>query len=219
MLAITKRKKSAIAGIAASDRLKAILSQPLPTNDANSSELEPHELRLSEAARKILFDYYRFTELGQALGGDLEHIKSFASKSPEQAARIAGVLTLWSDLTATVITPETMSDGIELAQFYLSESLRLCEAAAISEHAERADNLRRWLINSWPEVAAAQNRDPAHILPSDVVQYGPNALRETSVVKKLMRTLEEHCWLVEMEPGVVIAGKARQLAYRIVRQI
>lgn len=110
-----------------------------------------------------------------------------------------------------------MQDAIELAQFYLSEAKRLSEAATVSEEIDRAEQLRRWILESWPSVATGQNRDPQTIVPRDVVTMGPNSLRETTTVKKLMVILANHDWLAPLEPGAVVDGQSRQLAYRIVR--
>lgn len=208
-----------VAIVAASDRLSAILAHPMPTSEGNPQELDPRTLTLSAEAKKLLFGYYQATERAQAPGGELEQVKSFASKSPEQAARIAGVLTLWADLGAGAVRPEAMADAIELAQFYLFEAKRLVEAATVSEEIDRAERLRRWILESWHSVAVGQNRDPLTIVPRDVVTMGPNSLRETATVKKLMAILVGHGWLVPLEAGVVIDGQARQLAFRIVRAI
>lgn len=207
-----------VAIVSASERLSAILAAPMPTREDNPQELEPRALRLSPEAKALLFAYYKVTEQAQAPGGELEQVKSFASKSPEQAARIAGTLTLWSDLGATVIQPDIMTDAIELAQFYLFEAKRLAEAATVSEEIDRAEQLRRWIIESWPGIAAGQGRDPQTIVPRDVVIMGPNSLRETATVKKMMGVLESHGWLFRLEAGAVIDGQARQIAYRIVRE-
>lgn len=204
-----------VAVVAASERLSAVLQRPLPTSEGNPRELDPRALPLSARAKSLLFEYYKSTELAQAPGGELEQVKSFASKSPEQAARIAGVLTLWGNLEASEVSGETMGDAIELAQFYLSESKRLAEAATISEEVSRAEMLRRWLLESWPTIAAGQSRDPLTIVPRDVVIMGPGALRETAVVKRVMATLEAHGWLHRLEPGAVIDGKSRHLAYHL----
>lgn len=205
-----------VAIVAASERLSAILGHPMQTKENNPQELEPRALSLSNDAKSLLFQYYRSTELAQAHGGDLEQVKSFASKSPEQAARIAGVLTLWSDLGASVVNADVMSDAIQLAQFYLFEAKRLAEAAMVSEEIDRAETLRRWVLDSWPAIAKAMTRDPQTIVPRDVVWKGPNSLRETATVKKLMKVLEVHGWLHALDAGVVIDGQSRQLAYRIV---
>lgn len=206
-----------VAIVAASERLSAVLAQPFPVSETNSQELVPRALPLSPGAKKLLFGYYQATEQAQAPGGDLEQVKSFASKSPEQAARIAGVLTLWADLGASVVTAETMTDAIDLAQFYLFEAKRLAETATVTEEIDRAEQLRRWIMESWQTVATGQSRDPQTIVPRDVVTLGPNSLRETATVKKLMKILSDHGWLAQLDAGSVIDGQARQLAYRIVR--
>lgn len=204
-----------VAIVAASARLSEILAQPLPTVEGNAQELEPRTLSLSPKSKDLLFDYYKKTEQAQASGGDYEQVKSFASKSPEQAARIAGVLTLWADLGASVVDADTMTNAIKLAQFHLLEAKRLCEAATVSDETDRAERLRRWLVDSWPNIAAGQGRDPSTIVPRDVVTMGPNSLRETATVKKLMKVLEDHGWLTLLEAGTIVDGQARQLAYKI----
>lgn len=207
-----------VAIVAAHERLSSILAQELPTSESNPQELAPRAMSLSAEAKELLFGYYQATERAQAPGGDLEQVTSFASKSPEQAARIAGVLSLWDDLGATEVKAKVMGDAITLAQFYLFEAKRLAEAATVSEEVDRAERLRRWILESWPAAASAQNRDPLTIVPRDVVRSGPNSLRETATVRKLMGVLENHGWLARLDAGTVIDGQARQIAYRIVRE-
>ncbi len=208
-------KLAGIAELAMGERLNAILDHPKPVSEEVPQELNPDLLALSSGAEELLFQYYQATELEQATGGQLEHVKSFASKSPEQAARIAGVLTLWSDLSAHEVTPETMADAIALADFYLGEAKRLSEAATISAETEKAERLRRWIIESWPTVASQNSRNPANIVPSDVVQRGPNSMRETKEAKKLMSILADHGWLTLLDKGTEIDGQSRQLAYQV----
>jgi hypothetical protein len=110
-----------------------------------------------------------------------------------------------------------MASGITLAQFYLGEAVRLSDAALISAETAQAEALRVWLLERWPEQAQRLDRDPATITPKDAMQYGPNALREAKVARKLLATLADSGWLVALPEGEVIGGAARKLAYRIVR--
>ena len=199
-----------------SQRLQTILHTPKPTADDDPQELRPRELPLSQNADELLWRYYELIEREQAPGGKLCHLTAFASKSPEQAARIAGVLTLWADLNAPEVTSEAMTDAIELADFYLGEARRLGEAAVISAETEMAEKLRLWLLNDWPTLAAANGREANQITPSDIVQFGPNALRETETVKKHLKTLIQHGWLKQLPTGIEIGGKARKWAFQIV---
>ena len=205
-----------VAVVAATNRLITVLNHPKPMSEDSPQELCPRALPLSHTAMELLREYYNVTEEAQAPGGELEHVKSFASKSPEQAARIAGVLTLWADLNAPDVTAETMVNAITLAQFYLGEAKRLAEAATISEKIDRADKLRRWILESWPKIAVSQNRSPNTIMPRDVVVSGPGSLRETETVRGLMKVLANHGWLIEVPKGVLVDGSVRQIAYQIV---
>lgn len=204
-----------VARVATSTRLNEILEHPKPVDEDNPQELRPRTLYLSGAAKNLLFEYYRATEIAQAAGGDFEQVKSFASKSPEQACRIAAVLTLWQDLSTHEVSAATMADAIDLAQFYLGEAKRLAEAATITVKIEQADKLRLWILKSWPEVARSMQCDPLTIVPRDIVLFGPNSLRETATVKSLLSVLADHKWLHLLEPGTVIDGKARSIGYRI----
>ncbi|MDJ0993021.1 MAG: YfjI family protein [Dinoroseobacter sp.] len=205
-----------VAVVAMGQRVSALLNAAKPVKEDAPQELEPRLLPMSEGARELLFQYYQETEKAQGSGGPLEHIRAFASKSPEQAARIAGVLTLWNNLNAAEVSPDTMADAIALAAFYLSEAQRLSEAAEVSAETDAANRLLQWVHNSWPSIAVSENRSSDNLIPRDVVRFGPNFARETVVAKKLMKTLAAHGWLEALEKGAIVDGQSRQLAYRVV---
>lgn len=190
-------------------RLAAILATPLPMADPDTRELQPRLLPLSEGAREMLEQFADAVETAQAPGGEYAHVTGYASKAAEQAARIAGVLTVWTDLRAPAVAADTMADAITLAQFYLSEAARLADAATVSAEIERAEALRHWLLTRWPHP---------EILPSEVVQRAPiRALRESPAAKTAIATLERHNWLIKLDAGTIVRGVARKEAYRIVR--
>lgn len=182
-------------------RLAQILATPMPTGDTER-ELAPVTLPLSPRARDLLWRFYEETERAQALGGDLEQIRSYGSKAAEQAARIAGVLTLWTDLDAPEVAPEAMGWGIELARFYLGEARRLAEAGGISEETNRAEMQRRWLVNSWPHD---------EIIPREVVRFGP------TVCEKAKRP--RGCWQpsksTDVQAGSRLAWQSGCVAIRL----
>jgi len=212
----TESSDTAIAAMA--QRLQAILRTPKPCSEDSPQELMPRRLPLSAGAEELLWQYYEKVETAQLPGGEFEGVTGFASKSPEQAARIAGVLTLWADVSAPEVTPDTMAGAITLAQYYLGEAKRLCEAAEISADTDMAEKLRLWLLYAWPTIATANNRTPETFVPRDVLRLGPNSLRVSEIVKKHLGTLKTHGWIVQLEPNTEIDGIARQLAYRIVRE-
>ncbi|WP_084637919.1 YfjI family protein [Paracoccus sp. J55] len=195
----------AVAAFAA--RLREILEAPMPTGE-DPQELEPRRLPLSHGAKELLWRFYEATEQAQATGGQMEHVRAYASKSAEQAARIAGVLTLWGDLRAPDVTPQAMKWGIALAGFYLKEARRLAEAGLVSEETSKAERLRQWLLESWPHD---------DVTPREIIRFGPNALRDAKSLSGPLAALVKAGWLVALPAGTVIRGSARKEAYRIVR--
>lgn len=188
-------------------RLSLILGTPMPTGN-NTQELAPPRLPLSDGALELLWRFYLAVEKAQRSGEQMEHVRAYASKAAEQAARIAGVLTLWSDLDAFEVSPQAMSGGITLAQFYLGEARRLAEAGLVTEETAKAEHLRHWLLDSWPDDV---------VLPSDILNKGPNALRERAKLSKPLELLVKNGWLYRLPEGVEVRGKVRKEAYRIVR--
>lgn len=189
-------------------RLRDILETALPM-DPETRELQPHTLGLTPEARKLLVSFADAIEVAQVPGGDLHHITGTASKAAEQAARIAGVLTMWRDIAAEQVAEPEMADGIALAQFYLTEASRLASAATVSVETDRAETLRRWLFEKWPEM---------EITVRDVVRLGPNSLRESPKARAALGIVEKHGWLVPLEPGTMVQGTPRKEAWRIVKE-
>lgn len=200
-----KENPSALASF--ERRLGEILATPLPI-DPESGGLQLRCLSLSAEARELLVAYHDKVERSQSSGGDMANLTGTASKSAEQAARLAGVLTLWRDLEAVEVQAADMASAIDLARFYLLEASRLAEVANVSAEIDRAEQLRRWLLESWPEP---------EVTVRDVVNRGPNALRDSPTARAALSQLEAHGWLVPLEKGTVVRGSRRSVAWRVVR--
>ena len=200
-----------------SARLTAILRAEMPSTGDTGQELLPHTLELSPAARRALGEFAEKVEMAQAPGRPLAGITGAASKAAEQACRIAGVLTMFENLDAWEIPLEMMQHGIELAGYYLTEAVRLTNGAVISQEERDADEMRKWLFERWPEIAAKKGLDPAHIVPVDAQRNGPNRLRTRKGTRDTLAALARLGWLVKLEPGTVVNGRVPKLAYRIVQ--
>ncbi len=188
------------------EKVSQIMGREEPM-DPVTRALKPHRLPLSDGARKRLIEYYNGVEKAQAKGGMLDHITGTASKSPEQAARIAGVLCAFRNLDAAEVSEADMEAGIALARYYLLEAVRLSENAQISDSLAKAEMLREWLVEDWPH---------ADWVPSEAYQLGPGSLRSMDKIKPLIPILLEHGWLVPLDPWSEVRGKKRKIAFRIV---
>lgn len=170
-------------------------------------ESSPRVLALSMEAKARLLRFHNDVEEGQLPGGPFEAITTVASKASQQAARLAGIMTLFEDTEADEITPGVMADAIALIEWYLAEAKRLLATGPISDKIRDAEILRTWLVD--------RRREPVISL-RDIARFGPNQLRETARIRLLMTVLEAHNWVIPA-PGTVIAGRAVKEAWRVVR--
>nr|WP_281286692.1 YfjI family protein [Roseinatronobacter monicus] len=205
MQANARRDEMALGSFAA--RLRDILETPLPM-EPETRELEPRPLHLTPEARALLVAFSDAIEAAQAPRADLAHVTGTASKAAEQAARIAGVLTLWRDLQAPAVEARDMADAIDVAQYYLSEASRLASAALVSEKIDNAEKLRKWLLEAWPHD---------DVTLREVVNRGPNALRESPKARAALDILTEHDWLKTNEAHTFVRGAKRKESWRMVQ--
>ena len=99
-----------------------------------------------------------------------------------------------------------MEQAIELARFYLNEAKRLVDIAIVSRELQMAEELRKWII---------KNNKDGYLLLSDIIQNGPNNIRDRSTASKLVKIIEDAGWLKKVPNGITIRGKARRTAYQL----
>lgn len=199
--------KSKITMKAFHRRVGGLLCRTMPLAEGSRNELELPVLRLADDARELAQAYYLETEKAQAPGGALETVRPFASKTVEQACRIAAVLAIYENPNAPNIGAEAMTNAIALARWHLHEAERLAGAAVVSVRAKDAERMLAWLHQKWPET---------HISAGIAAQSCPSAFRETAKVRELFGVLQEHGWLIPA-PGAKVAGKVRKEAWLVVR--
>lgn len=178
-----------------------------PRTFDDRNELNPRALTFSPEARAVWCRLHDHVEARLGTTGELGGIKSFGNKLAEHAARIAGVLTVFDDPDATIIDAHVMGQVVELANFYISEAVRLNTEARISRPLAEAEKLRVWLVEKWP--------DPLISVP-DAMQRGPHAIRSKATAERCFDILESHGWLIARGPGEV-EGNKRQETFEVVR--
>ena len=189
------------------DRIHDLLATPMPLADGTANELELRVLPLSVAAVEAWTAFQHETEKRLGPDGDLRPILGFVNRLPEHATRLAAVQTLFGNPAAEEVPLEAMQNGIELAQYYANEALRLAEAAAVSADIQKADQVRHWLMTGWDE--------PLISLP-DLYQFGPNGIREKARPSQRSDALVEHGYLIAMPPGNFVKGKKRKEVWRVI---
>ena len=152
--------------------------------------LNPPVLALAPEARMCLVDFNNSVEKRMRQdGGDLVVIRQFGSKVQEHACRMAAVLSLLADPNAYCVTAQTMTNAVQLMNFYLAEHIRLAEVAVVSEEVRKAQSLLEW-IPRW-----IQRKAKREFTARDVMREGPNAIRLAPEAKAALRVLVEYGWL------------------------
>lgn len=189
-------------------RVRDLLETPAPTIDGGrENELAPRELPLSDGARSLLVEFANAVEAQQGAGGHLQTVTGVASKAAEQAARIAGVLTIFADLHAPAVSTGTMAKAVRLAAWYLNEAARLLDTGGVCEETMQAETLRRWLV----EVSGRES-----VEVRDIVRLGPGKLRDTALVRRLVPILERNGWLVRVDCAEGATGRKPRETWRVV---
>ena len=189
------------------ERLAEFLRVPLPLKTDTRNELDPRKLVLTAEGTQVWINLHDFLEEELAPGGDFEPIAGLANKAAEHAARIAGLLTLWTDATATEIGGPMMVNAAYLIQHYLSEAIRLRAMASTNRHLKLAQRVLDWLIEKWEEPAVY----PAVIYNDCTIRE----VRDRRTALQIISALEEHGWLIRLEQPIRIKGSVRKEAWLV----
>ncbi len=187
-------------------RMAELLALALPLAGDSRNELAPRALPLSPDAFTAWRSLHDAVESGMAIGGRFATVKPWASKTPEQCLRIAGVLTVLENPNAQSIDATTLERAAELALWHLHEAVRLAGTAELSPEVRDAEALLNW--------CHAASRTLLH--SGDALRLGPARIRESATFRQAMAELERAGWAHPMESGAMIDGKHRRHVWRIV---
>lgn len=194
----------------AMQRLRAVLldvhRRPLPLTDGQAQELTPRALVLSEDAFNAWRAVHDAVEAHCAVTGSFAQVKPWASKTPEQVLRIAGVLTLTEDPGAHYIDATTIERAAELALWHLNEAVRLAGTAELSPEIRDAEALLEW--------AHATGRQ--YLYSREALRLGPNRIRERKRFEIAVGELVRTGWAVPVEGGMTLEGAHRRYVWRII---
>lgn len=186
-------------------RVTELLGRDLALAEGKDNELDPPVLQLSPEAVDHWRQFHDFVESAMKPGGRFSTVHAWASKTPEQAARIAGVLTVFEQPDAAEIDAETMDRGIELALWHLGEAVRLVGTAAISPVTRNAEALLAW----------AHEKDHRLLYSTLALNSGPSCLREAKTFREAMEELVRANWATKLDGGADIDGAQRKHVWRI----
>ena len=169
-----------------SARIHQLLDMKLPVKDG-TMELEPTTLTLSPEAYALWIEYYNEVEARIGKLGEYETVKDFASKSAENAARLAGNFHVFSyGITGTIVL-DTMHQAIEVARWHLNETRRIFMVLEQPDDVQLAQTLLDWI----------EAKSLTILNLKELLQYGPYKLRNPAKRDAALRKLVEHHYLIE----------------------
>ena len=187
-------------------RLADLHRRKLPIAQGDRQELRPPAWKMTLEAAKVWRLLHDSIERKMAPSGAFANVRPWASKTPEQCLRIAGVLTVLEAPDAQAIDAETVERAGELALWYLNEAARLAGTAELSAEVRDAEALLDW--------AHATNRRFLHSRAA--LRLGPARIRERERFASAMGELERAGWAERVDGGAVIDGAHRRNVWVIV---
>jgi hypothetical protein len=159
-------------------RTRELFNKPLPIADGSEFALDPPLLHLDNEAFQLWRGYHDDVEAELNENGDLIDIPDYASKSAEQACRIAACFHLFTGHDVDeLIEADAMKRGIAVAEWFLLETLRVTNVRAVPQAIADAKSLWEWA------------RDKQSFSAGEVARNGPYRLRRPKMRRD--RALEE----------------------------
>lgn len=150
-------------------RISALLEIPLPFNE--DRRLEPAMLELSPDAKRIWVELHDDIEVELRPGHDMAETKDVASKTADNAARLAALFHVFERGLDGTINADCMQRAGIIATWHLYESRRFMEEMAVPLETSNAVKLDEWLLGYCRENRVGE-------IPRRLVQQlGPGSIR------------------------------------------
>jgi putative DNA primase/helicase len=163
-------------------RIAELLNTPLPVTEKGS--LAPTVINLSPEAKKIWVRFHDDVEVELSPGRDMAETRDVASKTADNAARIACLFHVFEKGTGGAIENGHMVAGAKIALWHLYEARRFMREMAVSEEASKAQILDEWLI------AYCKKNNTQELSTAVIQKEGPNKLRKKAALEPAMEELQ-----------------------------
>ncbi|MEI6209315.1 MAG: DUF3987 domain-containing protein [Desulfuromonadales bacterium] len=162
-------------------RISAILKQDAPITEDGA--LKPAMLTLSPEAKAAWVEFHDAIEIMLASGGELFDIRDVASKTADNAARLACLFHVFSG-DAGSISLDAFESASSITAWHLNEARRFFGGLALPQELVDASRLDEWMLEYCRQHKSA-------VIPiTKVQQYGPCGLRSKIAIDAAMEELE-----------------------------
>jgi len=161
-------------------RIAAILDQPAPIDEDGA--LTPPMLPLTPEAKAAWVEYHNAIESELSSGGELYDVRDVASKSADNAARLAALFQMF-EAAGGAIGAEAFEGASRITAWHLNEARRFFGELALPAELADAARLDSWLIEH------CQSGRTHFVGKNHVRQHGP--LRDGARLDAAIRELAE----------------------------
>ncbi|MFM0321101.1 DUF3987 domain-containing protein [Caballeronia glebae] len=161
-------------------RIADILRLPIPTDEGGN--LVPVMLPLSPEAKDAWTKFHDEVEVSLRTGGELCDVRDVASKSADNAARLAALFHMFSGDTGPIAV-DALENASSIAAWHLSESKRFFSELAVPEDVVHAGRLDAWLIEHCSATGAPS------VSRRDAQRLGP--VRKREPLAEALQVLED----------------------------
>jgi putative DNA primase/helicase len=184
-------------------RIASILNQPAPI-DVDGA-LTPAMLSLAQDAKAAWVEYHDDIERELAIGGELYDIKDVASKSADNAARLAALFQQFEHGMGGAIGLDSFERASRITAWHLSEARRFFGELALPSELADAGRLDSWLI----EYCRRERTNMAG--KNHVRQHGPlrdgvrldTAIRELAELDRLQLEKDGKRLTIRINPALL----------------
>ncbi len=183
-------------------RIAAILDQPVPIDEDGA--LNPPIFSMSADAKKAWVEYHNTIESELSSGGELHDVRDVASKSADNAARLAALFQMFEGMGGAIGLAAFESASL-IAAWHLHESRRFF--GEIAQPAELADAARldEWLISHCQQSQSnlVSTRDAQRLGPIRDKEKLTIALRELHELNRVKVLQEAKSKIIMVNPALV----------------
>ena len=162
-------------------RIEQILMVPVAMDDDEA--LMPTMLPLSSEAKAVWVQYHDEVEKRLVTGGEYADVRDVASKSADNAARLAALFHVFEHGGGGAVCVQAMESACEVAAWYLGESRRFFGELAVPQELSDALRVMAWLMDY------SRTQSTAEVSTRDLQRLGP--VRDKTRVDAALSELQE----------------------------
>jgi putative DNA primase/helicase len=163
-------------------RISDILNIPAPVNDDGT--LSPAMLSFTPEAKAAWVAFHDALEGELRAGGELYDVRDVASKTADNAARLAALFHVFEHGMGGAIGPDSFESASRIAAWHLNEARRFFGELALPIELGNAAKLSSWLIDH------CRRKRTRAVLKHHIRQFGPGCVRNKTALDEALSELD-----------------------------